>query len=115
MGGEGFLQPFLGPVLPWLYLDSIYWTVFGLLGNLLFSSRFVVQWLLSERHKRLIVPTMFWHLSFWGSVVSLTYSLHIDKLPVILGYLFLPVLYGRNLVLLGREQGRAGDPAAGEP
>jgi lipid-A-disaccharide synthase-like uncharacterized protein len=114
-GGEGFLQPFLGQLLPWLYRDSIYWTLFGLLGNLLFSSRFLVQWLLSERRKRLIVPTMFWHLSFWGSVVSLIYSLHIDKLPVILGYLFLPLLYGRNLVLLAREQGRVGGPAPGGP
>jgi lipid-A-disaccharide synthase-like uncharacterized protein len=103
-GGEGFLQPVLGSLLPWLYRDSLAWTVFGLLGNALFSSRFVVQWLLSERHKKLVVPAMFWHLSFWGSVVSLVYALHIDKLPVILGYLFLPVLYGRNLVLLGRQQ-----------
>lgn len=113
-GSEGFLEPLLGQALPWLYRDSIYWTVFGLCGNLLFSSRFVVQWLLSERQRRLIVPAVFWHLSFWGSVVSLIYALHIDKVPVILGYVFLPVLYGRNLVLLARERGPEA-PAGGDP
>jgi lipid-A-disaccharide synthase-like uncharacterized protein len=110
---QGFLQPLLGGLFPWLYRESIYWTVFGLLGNLLFSSRFLVQWLVSERRRRLIVPSLFWHLSFWGSVVSLIYALHIDKLPVILGYLFLPLLYGRNLVLLSRERGRTAPAGSG--
>ena len=98
----GFLQPHLQAWLPWLYADSRWWTVFGIVGNLLFSSRFLLQWLHSERHKQLVVPPVFWHLSFWGSVVSLIYALHVDKLPVILGYAFLPPLYARNLILLGR-------------
>lgn len=99
---SGLLQPFLGQVLPWLYRDSIAWTVFGLLGNALFSSRFLLQWLHSEKQKQLVVPPIFWHLSFWGSVISLIYALHIDKLPVIVGYVFLPIIYARNLVLLSR-------------
>ena len=56
-----------GPILPWLYVDSRWWTAFGLLGNALFSSRFVIQWLHSEKTKELVVPPIFWHLSFWGS------------------------------------------------
>ncbi len=103
MNDPGFLQPFLGARLPWLYHESGYWTIFGVFGNALFSSRFLLQWLQSERHKRLIVPPIFWHLSFWGSVVCLVYALHIDKLPVILGYVFLPFLYARNLRLLRRS------------
>ena len=111
---SGFLQHFLGRFLPWLYRDSGWWTAFGLFGNLLFSSRFVVQWLYSERRKQLLVPPIFWHLSFWGSVVSLLYAFHVDKLPVILGYVFLPLLYARNLVLLGRGAGkRAGEKLSG--
>ncbi len=98
----GFLQPLFGRTLPWLYVDSSAWTVVGLLGNALFSSRFVVQWLYSEKRKQLVVPPLFWHLSFWGSLVSLVYALHIDKLPIILSFAFLPVLYFRNLVLLRR-------------
>ena len=96
----GFLQPFLGERLQWLYRETIYWTAVGLLGNGLFSSRFLIQWLKSEREKRVVVPAVFWHLSFWGSIVSLIYAFHVDKLPVILGYLFLPFIYGRNLILL---------------
>ncbi|MBP9144515.1 MAG: lipid-A-disaccharide synthase N-terminal domain-containing protein [Thermoanaerobaculia bacterium] len=98
----GFLQPLLGQALPWLYVDSRWWTVFGLLGNALFSSRFIIQWLHSERRKELVVPPIFWHLSFWGSSLSLVYAFHIDKLPILLSFAFLPFLYARNLVLLRR-------------
>ena len=100
----GFLQPLLGQLLPWLYVDSSWWTVFGLLGNALFSSRFVIQWLYSEKRKELVVPPIFWHLSFWGSTVSLVYAMHIDKLPILLSFSFLPFLYARNLILLRRGQ-----------
>ena len=96
----GLIQHLCGGRIAWLFQESIYWTCFGLLGNLLFGSRFVVQWLHSERHQRLIVPPVFWYLSFWGSVISLVYALHIDKIPVICGYLFLPFIYARNLALL---------------
>lgn len=98
----GFLAPWLGPALPWLYVDSIWWTAVGLTGNLLFSSRFVLQWLHSEKRKRLVVPPIFWYLSFWGSLISLIYALHVDKLPIILSFLFLPALYLRNLALMRR-------------
>ena len=111
MGGT-FLQSILGDALPWLYRESIWWTCFGLFGNLLFTSRFLIQWITSERTRRLVVPPIFWHLSFWGSVISLIYALHVDKIPVILGYVFLPVMYFRNLRILKRTT--AEDAAAGE-
>ncbi len=101
----GFLEPFLGHVLPWLYVNTGWWDAVGLVGNAIFGSRFVIQWLYSERQKRVVVPPVFWYLSFWGSVISLVYAFHVDKLPVILSFLFLPFLYARNLSLLHR--GRA--------
>lgn len=103
----GFLEPLLGANLPWLYVDSRYWTAIGLIGNGLFGSRFLIQWLHSERSKRLVVPPVFWYLSFWGSVISLLYALHIDKMPVILGCAFLPFVYARNLLFLRRETSAA--------
>jgi lipid-A-disaccharide synthase-like uncharacterized protein len=103
---SGFLGPVLGSVVPWLYDESPYWTAFGLMGNVLFSLRFIVQWLHSEKRKELVVPDVFWHFSFWGSVVALIYAFHVDKLPVILGYFFLPILYARSLVLLSRGKQR---------
>ena len=101
-----FLQPLLGSVVPWLYSESLFWTVFGLIGNFLFSLRFVVQWLHSEKKKELVVPDIFWHFSLWGSVITLIYAFHVDKLPVILGYFFLPILYARSLVLLSHGKRR---------
>lgn len=99
-----FLQPFLQAKIPWFYVDSYLWTAFGLLGNVVFSLRFLVQWLTSEKQKKLVVPPIFWHLSFWGSLISLVYAFHVDKLPIILGYIALPFIYGRNLVLLKRSR-----------
>jgi lipid-A-disaccharide synthase-like uncharacterized protein len=98
----GLLQPFLGSALPWLYADTIWWTALGLLGNGMFAARFYVQWLVSERQKRLVVPPLFWYLSFWGSLLSLLYALHLDKLPIILAFAALPFVHGRNLALLRR-------------
>jgi lipid-A-disaccharide synthase-like uncharacterized protein len=100
----GVIQHLLGPGSGWLFSDSLYWTIFGLVGNCVFGSRFFLQWLLSEKQKRVVVPPIFWQLSFWGSCICLVYALHIDKLPVILGYIFLPFLYARNLVLLRRAK-----------
>jgi lipid-A-disaccharide synthase-like uncharacterized protein len=97
-----FLQPFLQTWLPWLYGHSYWWTVLGFGGNLLFSSRFFLQWLASEKKRCLVVPSYFWHLSFWGSVLNLVYAFHIDNAPIIFGVAALPFIYGRNLVLLRR-------------
>jgi lipid-A-disaccharide synthase-like uncharacterized protein len=98
----GFLQPYLGIWLPLLYTSSGWWTVVGFTGNILFGSRFVLQWLASEKEKKVVVPAFFWHLSFWGSVINLVYALHIDNAPIIFGVAALPFIYGRNLYLLYR-------------
>ena len=94
------LETLAGPYGAWFFRESYYWTTIGLVGNALFSSRFIIQWLYSERKKQVVVPPIFWHLSFWGSLVSLVYACHIDKVPVVLSFVFLPFLYARNLHLL---------------
>jgi lipid-A-disaccharide synthase-like uncharacterized protein len=90
--------------LPWLYSHSYWWTILGFCGNALFSSRFLLQWLSSEKKGSLVVPTYFWHLSFWGSVLNVIYAFHIDNAPIIFGVIALPFIYGRNLVLLRRTR-----------
>lgn len=107
-----FLQPYLGTLLPYLYSSNYWWTFFGFAGNLLFSSRFVLQWLASERRQKLIVPAYFWHLSFWGSVINLIYALHIDNAPILFGVIALPFIYGRNLVLLRKTAAPAAEQRA---
>lgn len=105
---SSFLQAFLEPIFGrWLYADSGLWTVVGFLGAAIFGSRFILQWLQSEKEKKLVVPWYFWHLSFWGSVLNLLYFLHLDKAPLILGNCFLPFLYGRNILFL-RAEGEKG-------
>lgn len=101
-----FLAPWLGSAAPWLYVSTYWWTILGFAGNLLFSSRFIFQWLESERKNRLVVPAYFWHISFWGSVLNLLYALHLDSAPIIVGVAALPFIYGRNLVLLRRTRAR---------
>jgi lipid-A-disaccharide synthase-like uncharacterized protein len=99
-----FLEPYLSPWIPWLYGYSYWWTIVGFCGNALFSSRFFFQWLASEKRRELVVPAYFWHLSFWGSVVNTIYAFHIDNAPIIFGVIALPIIYGRNLVLLRRSR-----------
>ena len=101
------LGSFLGPWVPgwigsWLYVDSWIWTLVGFTGATVFGLRFVLQWLTSESRKALVVPWYFWHFSFWGSLLNFFYALHLDKAPLIYGSFLLPILYGRNLVLLHR-------------
>ncbi|HSI82985.1 MAG: lipid-A-disaccharide synthase N-terminal domain-containing protein [Candidatus Methylacidiphilales bacterium] len=88
----------------WFYGDSYWWTIFGLAGNLMFSLRFVVQWWMSEKTGEIVIPPAFWYLSFFGSVVNLIYAFHLDKLPLILGFIFLPFINYRNLRMMWRKQ-----------
>ena len=97
-----FLEPWLRGAAPWLYASTWWWTAVGFAGNILFGSRFLLQWLASEKKKSVVVPPYFWHLSFWGSVLNLFYALHLDSAPLLLGVAALPFIYGRNLVLLRR-------------
>ena len=102
MNDAGFLQLWLGDSLPWLYASTWWWSAVGFTGNIMFGSRFIFQWLESERKRTLVVPGYFWQLSFWGSVLNLFYALHLDSAPLLLGVAALPFIYGRNLVLLRR-------------
>jgi lipid-A-disaccharide synthase-like uncharacterized protein len=101
---EGFLAPFLNPYIPWLYVNSNWWTALGYLAGFTFSGRFILQWLHSEKAKKVLVPTMFWHLSLWGSIMNVIYLMHVDRAPLIFANCFLPFLYARNLYMLSKHQ-----------
>ena len=79
------------------------WLAVGLLGQLLFASRFLVQWIVSERRRQSVVPTSFWWLSLGGSAILLAYAVHRLDPVFILGQAFGFVVYTRNLVLIGRR------------
>jgi lipid-A-disaccharide synthase-like uncharacterized protein len=76
------------------------WLAVGLLGQAMFSGRFIVQWIASERKKMSVVPRAFWWLSLAGGVSLLAYAVHRRDPVFILGQAAGLVVYGRNLVLL---------------
>ena len=81
-----------------------FWEIVGFLGLIVFSSRFVVQWIESERRKESVIPVSFWYLSIVGSLLLLSYAL-VRRDPVfILSYLFNGVIYVRNLYLIHRNR-----------
>jgi len=84
--------------------DSRFWLAIGFLGNALFFSRFMVQWIASERAGQSYIPTMFWWLSIAGSVVLLLYALHKRDPVFTLAYLPNCIVYVRNLMLIRKQR-----------
>lgn len=80
------------------------WTILGLLGQFLFSMRFLIQWIASEKKQESIIPVSFWYFSIAGSIVLLIYSIHIKSLVFILGQSIGSVIYARNLILIRRKE-----------
>ncbi len=79
------------------------WIAVGLLGQFLFSCRWLVQWITSERMQRSVIPRAFWYLSIAGSLTLLSYALYRKDPVFILGHLMNSVIYLRNLHLLFKE------------
>ncbi len=86
---------------PWL------WLALGFLGQGLFSARFVVQWLASEKKGESVVPVSFWYLSIAGSLTVLAYAIYRFDPVFMLAYGFNSFVYVRNLMLIFRKRGRA--------
>ena len=82
-----------------------FWAGVGFFGQILFTARFVVQWVASERRKESIIPLAFWYFSISGGLVLLIYAIAIGSLPFILGQGAGLLVYGRNLHLIRRKSG----------
>ncbi len=78
------------------------WLAIGLSGQLVFTARFVVQWIVSERKKRSVIPVAFWYLSLVGSLVLLSYAIYRRDPVFILGFSLNSLVYIRNLWLIYR-------------
>ena len=78
------------------------WASIGLLGQLFFGGRFILQWIVSEYKGESIVPVAFWYLSVVGSLMLLGYSVHIRNPIFILGFSLNTLIYLRNLHLIYR-------------
>ena len=85
------------------------WLVIGFLGQACFFSRFLVQWMASERAGRSLVPRAFWYLSIAGGSIVLSYAIWRRDPVFIVGQSAGLFVYLRNLILLRREDRKAAD------
>jgi lipid-A-disaccharide synthase-like uncharacterized protein len=93
--------------------DSL-WLGIGFLGQAMFSMRFLLQWLQSERQRRSIIPVAFWYFSILGGVTLLAYAIWRQDPVFILGQGAGLVIYARNLYFIRRERAMAAENAAGD-
>lgn len=82
-----------------------FFAVIGFIGQGLFSMRFIIQWIASERAGRSVIPFSFWIFSLGGSVLLLTYAIYRKDPVFILGQAPNVLIYLRNIYLL--KKGRA--------
>jgi lipid-A-disaccharide synthase-like uncharacterized protein len=80
------------------------WIAIGFLGQALFTSRFLVQWIASERRGESVIPLVFWWLSILGGLTLLSYALWRQDPVFILGQATGLLVYARNLILIGRKR-----------
>lgn len=90
--------------------DDWWWLVIGFGGQALFMARFLVQWLVSERERRSVIPISFWYFSIGGALVLLVYALHRRDPVFVAGQLLGVLIYLRNLHLIRLERSGARQP-----
>ena len=78
--------------------------IIGFLGQGLFASRFIVQWLYSEKKGESVIPIAFWYLSIFGGLGLLTYAIFRKDPVIILGQTFGIFIYLRNLILIYKKK-----------
>lgn len=76
----------------------------GLLGQGMFSMRFIVQWIASEKAGKSVIPFSFWLFSFGGSLLLLIYAIYKKDPVFILGQSPNIFIYSRNIWLIRKEK-----------
>jgi lipid-A-disaccharide synthase-like uncharacterized protein len=80
------------------------WLVIGFIGQALFSARFIVQWLSSEKIKKSVIPQAFWYFSVAGGATLLAYAIHRRDPVFIVGQAAGLFIYARNLQFIWRDR-----------
>jgi lipid-A-disaccharide synthase-like uncharacterized protein len=86
------------------------WWVIGIGGQALFAIRFIVQWIATERARRVVVPLSFWYISIAAAMITMVYGLLDRDVVVVMGQTPGLVVYVRNLVIFRRQD--VTDPCA---
>nr|WP_249200653.1 lipid-A-disaccharide synthase N-terminal domain-containing protein [Thetidibacter halocola] len=100
-----------------LHVDSpteAAWVTVGLFGQLLFTGRFLVQWISSERAKRSIIPMAFWYFSISGGLILLAYAIYRKDPVFVLGQSMGVFIYTRNILLIRGEAKRAREESSAQ-
>ena len=84
-----------------------FWLVFGVIAQLLFAARFLVQWIASEKQGKSVIPFAFWFFSMGGGLMTLAYGLVKREPVIILGQGLATVIYVRNIMLIIKERRQA--------
>lgn len=108
LGGDGISNWFRLPVFngqnnPPQSISPL-WHLIGVIGLILFSSRFWIQWWCAEKHKSSYLGPAFWWLSLLGGTLSLIYFVQIDDPVNILGPAVGMIPYIRNLMLIQKQR-----------
>jgi len=83
-----------------------WWVALGFVAQAMFTMRFAVQWVASERAGRSVVPLAFWVFSIGGGLLLLVYALYRKDPVFIAGQAFGVFVYVRNLHFVLRERRR---------
>ena len=78
----------------------------GFLGQGFFASRFIFQWIYSEKKGESSIPVIFWYLSIFGGIGLLTYAVFRKDPVIISGQLFGIFIYLRNLILIYKNRNK---------
>jgi len=92
------------------FSNPTFWIAVGFLGQALFSARFLIQWIASERARKSVLPLGFWYFSLAGGATLLAYAIWREDPVFIVGQGLGLFVYLRNLFLLRRE--RLAEPSA---
>ena len=84
-----------------------FWMAIGFLGQAIFTARFLVQWVVSEKKRDSVVPVAFWWLSLFGGMTLLSYAISRRDPVIIVGQGMGLFVYIRNLMLVGKARRRA--------
>jgi len=104
----GFVTNFLRDLSIRYPLD--FWLIFGFIGQAMFTMRFLIQWIVSERKKESIIPVSFWYFSIAGELIVLSYAIHRMDPVFILAYLPGNFIYFRNLYFIHKKRKKTPSP-----
>lgn len=85
-------------------MSETFWLCLGFFAQILFGMRFFVQWIVSEKEGKSVIPIAFWYFSLGGAGLLLTYAIYRRDPVFILGQSCGFIIYTRNLMLIRKEK-----------